>query len=198
MMSELDIRKINTAWQTTQQLTRLQPAGLEPCISRDFPLESRKDKVTQQGGQEFSQDLGRWGSTAVLSNLSWEIHSKSFILVTFSSISLAATSLAWTSITIRADSTARCILDSLPRTRATKSASWRAKGKYPEAIYSVPTQCNQTQGMLNLRLYAVLRQLLPLLLSEVQMIAQKANTTQGWLRAEFCLHYYHVQVERKS
>lgn len=27
-------------------------------MSRDFPLESRKDKATQQGGQEFSQDLG--------------------------------------------------------------------------------------------------------------------------------------------
>ena len=57
MMSEHDIRKINTGWQTIQQLIRLQPAGLETCMSRDFLLERRKDNTRQQGGQEFSQDL---------------------------------------------------------------------------------------------------------------------------------------------
>lgn len=138
------------------------------------------------------------GGQARLSNLSWEIHSKSFMLLIFSSTSFAATSLACTSITMRADNTARCILDSFPRTRATKSPSWGRKGKYPEAIHSLPTQCNQTQGMLSLRSHAVLRQLLPLLLSEVQRIAQKGNITQGWLKTESCLHHYHVHVKRKS
>lgn len=86
--------------------------------------------------------------------LSWEIHSKSFMLVTFSSISFAATSLAWTSITIRADNTARCILDNFPRTRATKLPSWVRKRKYSEAIHipktqAVLTQCSQTYGILS-------------------------------------------------
>lgn len=85
--------------------------------------------------------------------LSWEIHSKSFMLVTFSSISFAATSLAWTSITIRADNTARCILDNFPRTRATKSPSCVRKRKYSEANHvpktqAVLTQCSQTYGIL--------------------------------------------------
>lgn len=57
MISEHDIRKTNTGWQTIQQLIRPQPAGLKTCMSRDFPFERRTDKVTQQGGQEFSQDL---------------------------------------------------------------------------------------------------------------------------------------------
>lgn len=41
-------------------------------------------------------------------------------------------------------------------------------------------------------------QLLPLLLSDTQMTAQKANTAQGWLKTDFCLHHYHVQVKRKE
>lgn len=100
-------------------------------------------------GKENEDWPGRYGLY-----LSWEIHSKSFMLVTFSSISFAATSFAWTSITIRADNTARCILDNFPRTRATKLPSWVRKRKYFEAIHipktqAVLTQCNQTYGMLN-------------------------------------------------
>lgn len=133
--------------------------------------------------------------------LSWEIHSKSFMLVTFSSISFAATSLAWTSITIRADNTARCILDNFPRTRATKLPSWVRKRKYSEAIHTpktqaVLTQCNQTYDILSPD-----HRMCPgnfcLFSSEIQMTAQKVNTAQGRLRADFCLHHHRVQVKRK-
>lgn len=92
-------------------------------------------------GQEGQVRFNSWALY-----LSWEIHSKSFTLVTFSSISFAATSLAWTSITMRADITARCILDSWPRTTATKSASWVRKRKWNNPYPNNPgvlTQCNQ-------------------------------------------------------
>lgn len=61
-------------------------------------------------------------------NLSWLIHSKSLMLETSSSTSFAATSLAWTSMTISADSTARCMLDRRPLTSCTKSLNFRNKG----------------------------------------------------------------------
>lgn len=60
-------------------------------------------------------------------NLSWLIHSKALMLDTSCSTSLATTSLAWTSITIRAERTARCILDRCPLTSCTKSPSFRHK-----------------------------------------------------------------------
>lgn len=146
---------------------------------------------TGQGGQV------RFNSSALY--LSWEIHSKSFMLVTFSSISFAATSLAWTSITIRADNTDRCILDNCPRTRATKSPSWERKRKYSEAIpipksQAVLTQCNWSYGMPhpdhrlcpgNFCLFSCYRYKRPL-------------RKQTVVRAHFCLHHYHVQVKRKS
>lgn len=106
------------------------------------------------------------------------------MLVIFSSTSFAATSLAWTSITIRADNTALCILDSFPRTRATKSPSWGTKGKYPEAIHSILTQCNQTQGMLSLRLCAVLRHLLPLLVRSTDDCSERkyySGLAESWV-----------------
>lgn len=56
-------------------------------------------------------------------HLSCEIHSKSCTLTMFSLISLLTTSLAWTSMTMSAESTARCMRDSFPRTRATRSLS---------------------------------------------------------------------------
>lgn len=89
-------------------------------------------------------DSGQWIQTMFMVNfpyLSWEIHSKSFTLITFSSISLAATSLAWTSITMRADSTARCILDSFPRTRATRSLSCAREAKVIRIRHSKKFAC---------------------------------------------------------
>lgn len=61
-------------------------------------------------------------------HLSCEIHSKSCTLTTFSWTSLCTTSLAWTSMTMSADSTARCMRDRLPRTSATRSLSCRSQG----------------------------------------------------------------------
>lgn len=114
---------ILSRWQPYSSRDATSNSGIEliDYVNPGFHLSwtwVRRVKTGQGGQVRF---------TSYAFYLSWEIHSKSFMLVTLSSISFAATSLAWTSITIRADNTVRCILDNFPRTRATKSPSWVRK-----------------------------------------------------------------------
>ncbi len=75
-----------------------------------------------------------------ITHRSWEIHSKSLTFLTFSSSMLLTTSLAWTSITIKADKMVRWSLVSFPRTSVTRSASYMAINHWQDsrqAIYTV-------------------------------------------------------------
>lgn len=85
-----------------------------------------------------------------MDNLSWLIHSKSLMLDTSCSTSLATTSLAWTSMTIRADSTACCIFDRPPLTSCTKSPSFGHKMKIVKHVsIRFSTVCTMFRAKIN-------------------------------------------------
>lgn len=80
MMSEHDIGKIKTFWQTIHELIGLQTTDLETCMPWNLPLVKRKDKVTQWDAQEFSQDLklGVISSTGLLPGPEHSLFSEAF------------------------------------------------------------------------------------------------------------------------